>query len=59
MGLGLTRDRAWAYGAAADDVTQALRDEWTRSAYLGNLHVTALALYAEAAAAGGYEAFRV
>ena len=37
----------------------AAPSEWTRSAFLGNLHVTALALYAEAAAARGYEAFRV
>jgi hypothetical protein len=59
MGLGLTRIALGLYGAAADDVTQALRAEWTRSACLGNLHVTALALYAEAAAARGYEAFRV
>ena len=59
MGLGLTRIALGLYGEAADDVTTALRDEWKRSAYLGNMHVTALALYAEGAAAGGYEAFRV
>jgi hypothetical protein len=59
MGLGLTRIALGLYGEAAADVTTALRDEWKRSAYLGNMHVTALALYAEGAAAGGYEAFRV
>jgi hypothetical protein len=59
MALGLTRIALGRYGSAADDVAVALHDEWHRSVYLGNLQVTALALYAEAAAASGYEAFRV
>ncbi len=59
MGLGLARIALGLYDAPADDVRVALDEEWRRSAFLGNLHVTALALYAEAAAAGGYEAFRV
>lgn len=59
MGLGLTRIALGLYGASAADVGVALGDEWKRSAFLGNLHVTALALYSEVAAASGYEAFRV
>jgi hypothetical protein len=59
MGLGLTRIALGLYDSAAADVAEALHDEWRRSAFLGNLHVTALALYAEVAASGGYEAFRV
>jgi len=59
MALGLSRVALGLYGAAADDVSTAIDEEWKRAAFLGNLHVTALALYAEVAAAGGYEAFRV
>jgi hypothetical protein len=59
MALGLSRVALGVYEASADDVSAAIEETWRRTAFLGNLHVTALALYAEVGAAGGYEAFRV
>ncbi|MBK5297495.1 MAG: hypothetical protein JJE40_10085 [Vicinamibacteria bacterium] len=59
LALGLTRVALGVFDEPAPELADAIDQEWRRSAFLGNLHVTALALYAEAAAAGGYEAFRV
>jgi hypothetical protein len=59
MALGLSRVALGVYGAAADDVLAAIDEEWKQTAFLGNLHVTALALYAQTASARGFEAFRV
>jgi hypothetical protein len=59
MGLGLTRIALGLYGEPADDVATAIEEEWTRSQFLGNLHVTALALYAQAGTGDGYGALRV
>jgi hypothetical protein len=46
-------------GRPAVRAVSALAGEWERSRFIGNLHVTALALYARAAAGAGFEAFRV
>jgi hypothetical protein len=59
LALALTRVALGVVESPASTLAHALVEQWTRSAFLGNLHVTALALYAEAAEAGGYEAFRV
>ena len=59
LALALTRVALGVLDTPAATLAHALAEQWTRSAFLGNLHVTALALYAEAAEPGGYEAFRV
>lgn len=59
MALGLTRIALGLYGEPADDVAKAIEEEWTRSQFLGNLHVTALALYSQAGTGDGYGALRV
>jgi hypothetical protein len=59
LALALSRICLGVFGRPADDVEAALAAEWARSAYLSNLHVTALALYALTAQAHGFEAFRV
>ena len=58
MALALARVCLGVYGRPAADVDEAIEREWRKSAFLGNLHVTALALYTLAAATS-YEAFRV
>ena len=59
LALALTRVALGVLDAPIPTVANALAEQWDRSAFLGNLHVTAVALYAEAAAASGYKAFRV
>ncbi len=59
LALALTRVALGVLDSPVPTLAHALAEQWTRSAFLGNLHVTALALYAEAAEASGYEAFRV
>jgi hypothetical protein len=59
LALALTRIGLGVYGLQAHDVEVAMAREWDRSAFLGNLHVIALALYALTAAKSGFEAFRV
>ena len=59
LALALTRVALGVLDSPASTLAHALAEQWTRSAFLGNLHVTAVALYAEAAEPGGYEAFRV
>jgi hypothetical protein len=59
LALALTRVALGVLDSPAATLAHALAEQWARSAFLGNLHVTALALYAEAAEPGGYEAFRV
>ena len=59
LALALTRVALGVLDSPAPRLAHALAEQWTRSAFLGNLHVTALALYAEVAEPGGYEAFRV
>lgn len=59
MALGLTRIALGLFDRPVDDLAQALEAEWRDSRYLGNVHVTGIALYALAASETGYEAFRV
>jgi hypothetical protein len=59
LALALTRICLAVFGRGAEDVGSALAEEWERSAFLGNLHVTSLALYALAASPTGYRAFTV
>ena len=57
LALALTQICLGIYGQSAGDVVGALAAQWERSRYLGNVHATALALYASTGSA--YEAFRV
>lgn len=59
MALALSRICLGVYDRPAQDVEAALIAEWSRSRYLENLHVAALALYALTAGVRGYEEFRV
>ena len=59
MALALTRICLGVFGVPAADVDAALAAEWRRCAFLSNLHVTALALYALTQQPAGFEAFRV
>jgi hypothetical protein len=59
LALALARIALGVYGVEAHDVEMALASEWDASAFIGNLHATALALYALTAAPSGFEAFRV
>jgi hypothetical protein len=59
LALALARIALGVYGVEAHDVEMALAREWDRSAFIGNLHPTSLALYALTAATTGFEAFRV
>ena len=59
LALALTRVALGVLDSPVPTLANALGERWDRSAFLGNLHVTAVALYAEAAEASGYEAFRV
>ncbi len=59
LALALTRICLGVYGLEAHDVEMAVDREWDRSAFLGNLHVIALALYGLTGAKSGFEAFRV
>jgi hypothetical protein len=59
LALSLARIALGVYGFEAHDVEMALAREWARSAFLGNLHAIALALYALTNARSGFEAFRV
>ena len=47
LALALTRVALGVLDSPVPDVANALAEQWTRSAFLGNLHVTAVALYAE------------
>ena len=58
MALALCRMALGVYDRPAADVDAAIEHEWRTSSFIGNLHVTALALYA-LAAGPAYEAFRV
>jgi hypothetical protein len=59
LALGWVRIALGVYGVEAHDVDMALAREWDRSAFIGNLHATSLALYALTGTKSGYEAFRV
>jgi hypothetical protein len=59
ISLGLTRIALGIFGRPADDVAAALEAEGARTGFLGNAHATAVAVYALAAALGGFSAFRV
>lgn len=59
LALALTRIALVLSALPTPELGGALRGLWDKSAFLGNLHVTALALYSETAAADGYEALRV
>jgi hypothetical protein len=59
LALALTRICLGVFGVPAQDVDSALAAEWKRCAFLSNLHVTALALYAMTQPPTGFEAFRV
>jgi hypothetical protein len=59
MALGLTAIALGVYNRRANDVADALRDIWVRTSYLGNLHATAVAMYALNESPDAFEAFRV
>lgn len=59
LALGLTRVALGLFDAPDRELAAALHSLWSQTAFLGNLHVTALALYSDAAESSGYEAFRV
>jgi hypothetical protein len=59
MALALTSMCARLYGEPANDVEARLRELASTTAFLGNLHVTAMALYALSADSHGLKAFRV
>jgi hypothetical protein len=59
LALALSRICLGVYGIEAHDVEAAIAREWDRSAFIGNLHTTALALYALTGAKSNFEAFRV
>ena len=59
MALALTAMCARIYEDPAKDVEARLRDLASTTAFLGNLHVTAMALYALSADTHGLKAFRV
>ena len=59
MALGLTRIALGLFDLPAADVDAALTDAAAHTAFLDNLHLTAIALYANLGAESGYEAFRV
>jgi hypothetical protein len=59
LALALARIALGVFGVDAQDVEAALAREWDRSAFIGNLHATAIALHALTGATSGFEAFRV
>jgi hypothetical protein len=59
LALGLTCICLGRFGVPTDDVVDALSEAWKRSSFIGNLHVTAVVLYALAARSSGYQAFHV
>ncbi len=59
MALGLTLIALRVFDLPRDDVQERLLAQWDRTAFLGNAHLTALALYALAGESQGGEAFRV
>jgi hypothetical protein len=59
MALGLTLIALRVYDLPRDDVRDRLLAQWDRTAFLGNAHLTALALYALGGESEGGEAFRV
>jgi hypothetical protein len=59
LALSLTRICLGVYGDAGSDVEAAILSTWTRTAFLGGVHVTALGLYALTASGHGFEDFRV
>jgi hypothetical protein len=59
MALALTAMCARVYGEPAKDVEARLRELAASTAFLGNLHVTAMALYALSADSHGLKPFRV
>lgn len=59
ISLGLTRIALSIFGQPAADVAAALEAEGGRTGFLGNAHALAVAVYALAAAPGGFAAFRL
>jgi hypothetical protein len=59
MALALTAMCARIYGEPAADVETRLRELAATSVFLGNLHVTSMALYALSAGTHGLKAFRL
>jgi hypothetical protein len=59
LALALTSVALGLSEQSVPGLADAIDHAWRESAFLGNLHVTAVALYARAAAASGYGAFRV
>jgi hypothetical protein len=59
MALALTRICLGVFSVPAADIDAALAAEWKRCAFVSNLHVTALALYALTQPRMGFEVFRV
>ncbi len=59
LALTLTRICLGVFGDTGSDVEAAILSTWTRTTFLGSVHVTALALYALTASGHGFEDFRV
>jgi len=59
LALSLTRICLGVYGDAGSDIEAAILSAWSRTAFLGSIHVMALALYAVTASSRGFEDFRV
>jgi len=59
LALSLARICLGVYGEAGAEVEAAILSAWTRTAFLGGVHVTALGLYALTASSHGFEDFRV
>jgi hypothetical protein len=59
MALGLTLIALRVFDLPHDDVRDALLAQWERTAFLGNSHLTAVALYALAGKPAGGEALHV
>jgi hypothetical protein len=59
MALALTLIALRAFGVPTDDVEDHLLSQWDRTAFLGNFHLIAIALYSLTGGARAGEAFRV
>lgn len=59
MALALTSISLRVFGCATGDVDDLLQEQWDRTGFLGNSHLTAMAYYALTADAHGAEVFRV
>jgi len=59
MALSLTQIAFALFGLDTLELEQALHDQWTRTSFLGNIHLTAMALYSLTDKAHGPLAFKI